>query len=206
MRVWIYARPAVVLGASQRTRPDMEQRAAACDVELCTRPTGGGAVLAGPWLLGVSVVLPAGHVLVCPAIVESFRWFGEAHQGWLRSLGLDCRCIRPGDVGEHGPERRWACFGALSHWEVAAGRRKIVGLSQARKAGGTLFSSGILIAPPPWSVLCDVMGMDVRHAAMLEASTISCAQLLRRAVDPGPLAASLGRALCSSLEGAGMRA
>ena len=47
-----------------------------------------------------------------------------------------------------GPRARAAdvaCFGGLSPYEVLAGGRKVVGLSQARRRQGTLLQAGVLL-------------------------------------------------------------
>src|SRR5579883_112161 len=75
--------PALVLGFSQK-RGGLNQAAlAALKIPVYQRRAGGTAVLVGPTLLSLDVVLPAGHPLILPDIVESYRWFGEA---WSAAL------------------------------------------------------------------------------------------------------------------------
>jgi lipoate-protein ligase A len=194
VRVWTCARPAVVLGRAQRPDAYMALRAESDGIELCRRATGGGAVLAGPWLLGASVILPPGHPLVLPHIAESFRWFGQAHADWLHGLGINAKCVPSADV-HIDQSLAWACFGNLSHWEVEADAGKIVGLSQARTRNGVLLSSAVLVGPPPWTLLCDVMGMGRGYVIMLSRRTASCAQLLGKLPSTPVLALSLLHAL-----------
>lgn len=198
VRVWTCARPAVVLGRAQRPDEYMALRAESDGIELCRRATGGGAVLAGPWLLGTSVILPPGHRLVLPHIAESFRWFGQAHADWLNGLGINAKCVPSAQV-HFDQSLAWACFGNLSHWEVEADGGKIVGLSQARTRNGVLLSSAVLIGPPPWTLLCDVMGMWRGFVMMLSRRTASCAQFLGKPPSTTVLAVSLLRALESAL-------
>lgn len=190
VHVWSCPRPAVVLGRAQRSDETMALRAKSDGIELCRRATGGGAVLAGPWLLGTSVILPPTHPLVLPQIAESFRWFGKIHADWLDDLGMKARCV-PSSQVQADRSLAWACFGNLSHWEVEAGGGKIVGLSQARTRNGVLLSSAVLLDPPPWTLLCDVMGMWNGYAMILARRTSSCTQLLRKPVRAPVLAASL---------------
>jgi lipoate-protein ligase A len=190
VRVWAYAAAAVVLGCSGRSTPAMQERATAAGADLCIRPSGGGAVLAGPWLLGTSVVLPPQHPLVHTRIAESFRWFGLAHADWLQRIGIAAHAV-PAAVVPHEPALPWACFASLSHWEVEAGGRKIVGLAQLRRRNGVLFSSAALVAPPPWALLCDVLGEPPEDAAVLAASTASCGQILGLPTTAEALAPSL---------------
>ena len=201
LRVWVYSRPAVVLGCSGRPLAWQEERAAALGMELCVRQSGGGAVLAGPWLLGTSVVLPPQHRLVVAGIAQSFRWLGVAHAAWLQMLGVAARAV-PAPLAPRDDALRWACFAGLSHWEVAAGASKIVGLAQVRRRNGILFSSGILIAPPPWEVLCDVLGLPLAQAPALAGRTSSCAEILGRPASAEALASSLLRDLSSTVEAA----
>jgi len=194
VRVWIHSAPAVVLGCSQRPSTGMRLRAAHAGVELCVRRSGGGAVLAGPWMLGATVVLPPRHPRVVASIPSSYRWFGVAHVAWLREIGVDARAVR--SVGAPGdPSLSWACFAGLSYCEVEVGGGKIVGLAQARRRHAILFSSAALIAPPPWELLCEVFGRPGTQAVALAKCTSSCRQVLGRP----PPADSLARSLWAQL-------
>jgi lipoate-protein ligase A len=190
VRVWAYRSAAVVLGCSGRSTPAVSRRALAAGVDLCIRPTGGGAVLAGPWLLGTSVVLPPQHPLVVPSVPESFRWFGLAHAAWLQSIGISARAA-PAAMATPGRAVPWACFASLSHWEVEATRGKIVGMAQCRRRNGILFSSAILVGPPPWELLCEVLGHSRVDAAVLAERTSSCSQIVGRPEAGEKLAPSL---------------
>jgi lipoate-protein ligase A len=168
----------------------MSKRATEAGVDLCVRQSGGGAVLAGPWLLGASIVLPAEHPLVDASIPRSFRWLGRAHASWLQSIGVAAHAVSSPAAPLDG-ELSWACFARLSHWEAEADGRKIVGLAQARRRNGVLFSAATLIGPPPWELLCDVLGEPRSHAAALARQTSSCNQLLGEVAPPEALAHSL---------------
>jgi lipoate---protein ligase len=194
VRVWMHSAPAVVLGCSQRPSAEMTLRAARAGVELCVRRCGGGAVLAGPWMLGATVVLPPRHPLVVASIPLSYRWFGTAHVAWLQETGIDARVV-PSASAPADPSLSWACFAGLSHCEVEAGGGKIVGLAQARRRHAILFSSAALIAPPPWEVLCEVFGRPGTQAPALAKCTSSYRQLVGR---PAP-ADTLARSLCARL-------
>lgn len=206
---WSYRATAVVLGSSQHD--DEVRRAAARTIgaDLAHRRSGGGAVLAGPWLLSVSVVLPPDHPLVDAGVVASYRWIGEAHASALRSLGIDAEALSASALDvRRAPGRdrdlRWACFGALSPWEVVAPRdRKVVGLAQVRRRHGVLFVAGTLLADPDWLVLCRVLGMPPTAAVTLAGRTSSCAQELRRAVGSHEVAAALEPRLRAALAAGG---
>ena len=198
VRVWSCVQPAVILGRGQRPDESMLLRATSDGVELCRRATGGGAVLAGPWLLSASVILPSAHPFVSPHITESFRWFGQAHADWLNAIGICASCVAPEKV-RLDLDLAWACFGNLSHWEVEVGGRKIAGLSQARTRNGVQLSSGVLIGTPPWTLLCDVLGRANDDAAELARRTASCAQLLCNPAPVAAMASSLLQAVSQKL-------
>lgn len=190
VRVWAFSDPAVVLGCSQRATPDMAQRAAAAGTHLCVRQSGGGAVLAGPWLIGASVLLPTQHPLVIASIPQSFRWFGLAHARWLQSIGIAAHAVTAAATPEE-PALSWACFARLSPWEVEAHGGKIVGLAQARRRNGIVLGSAVLLAEPPWALLCEVLGEPPAHAQVLAGRTSCCDRILGQPVAPEDLARSL---------------
>jgi lipoate---protein ligase len=197
---WHYRAPAVVLGCSQRPDAAMSAAARAAGIALVERQSGGGAVLAGTWLLGISVVLPRDHPLVVPSITESYRWFGEAHAAALRRAGIECQAVPAAPALAAGTTARWACFGALSSWEVmTTGGRKLVGLAQVRRRTGTLLVSGTLLAAPDWRVLCRVVDGSARAAAQLGECASSCEAELGRPVHPDRMASLIVNALKHAL-------
>jgi lipoate-protein ligase A len=198
VRVWHYAAPEVVLGSSGNANGAMRERADAAGVHLSKRQTGGGAVLAGPWLLGTSAILPAQHPFAVTGIAQSYRWIGCAHASWLQSIGIAARAVAAAQP-PRAPALPWACFASLSHWEVEAGGGKIVGLAQCRRRTGTVFSSAVLVGATPWELLCRVLGEPLADAPALAARTASCAQLLARPQPPETLARSLLLTLAGEL-------
>ncbi len=177
VRLWTYAAPGIVLGCAQSS---MRERLTGCATPVAQRDSGGGAVLTGPWMLSASIVLPAGHALVGTGTVSSYRWLGVLHAGLLRDLGIAAYAVPPEEVRLAPPADtlKWACFGGLSPWEVVVGQRKIVGLAQVRRRTGVLLTSGTLIAPPDWPLLCAALGGDPADADRLRACTTSCAEQL----------------------------
>jgi len=151
------AREGLVLGFSQK--PAVLNQAALADLSLPVyhRRAGGTAVLVGPRLLGLDVILPSDHPLVLPDLVESYRWLGEAWVAALRLLGVETRVVSPGEAHEQRallkqPETREreeilrrACYGSLSSYEVVAGRSKVVGLDMIRRRNGSLLQAGVLL-------------------------------------------------------------
>ncbi len=197
-RIWRYGRAEIVFGCSQRRLLEQLERACSTDLPVFRRASGGGVVFAGPWLLGLTVVLPDAHPLLTGhTLVDSYRWLGELHVRVLAGAGVDARALDPADTvtlsGSAGssdagivgvsPDRHsvsrapigWACFGGLSPWEVVdAQGRKLTGLSQRRVRGAVAFSAGTLLSRPPWQQMCDAVGAPSGDGAALDAYTGAC--------------------------------
>lgn len=140
--------PTLVLGAGQTTFNAAE--AVRRGIRVVRRHSGGTAVFAGMGVLGLDVMLPAGHPLVCFDIVEQYRFVGEAWTAALDSIGVGAKLVsvesaRAAAKPDEGVDAilRLACFGSLSPYEVEVGGRKLVGLSQVRRRAGVLIQSGI---------------------------------------------------------------
>lgn len=196
-----------MLGCSQRTLRGAVQQRLEGQTELLTRESGGGAVLTGPWLLGVSVVLPYGHPWLGEGLLESYRQLGQLHAAALAERGIAAQALPPSTVADANekPGRTvdWACFGSLSPWEVVdAQGRKLVGLAQRRRQNGVLLVAGTLIATPDWQMLCDAMG-QAQDAPLLRRRTVSCEALAGRPVAAQPLASALQQALAQALKQTG---
>jgi lipoate---protein ligase len=155
---WSLAEPAgLVLGFSQKHSVLNPRALAELSIPIYHRRAGGTAVLVGPSLLSLDVVLPAGHPLILADIVESYRWFGEAWVAALLQLGVETRIVPPEEA--HGqqalrkqPETRdyellmnRACYGSLSPYEVVVGQRKVVGFDMIRRRAGSLLQAGVLL-------------------------------------------------------------
>lgn len=185
-RLWTYVRPAVVLGRSQRAwAPDV---ATASPLEVVVRSAGGGAVLVGPWLLGLSALLPAAHPLAGSAPVASYRWLGEVIADALHEVGVsDALSLSPEAVRVRQPPGAppdWACFGGLSPWEVVAGGgRKLAGLAQVRRRAGVLLVAGVLLDAPPWPLLCRALQRGDADAERLCRTTVGAAALAGASAD-----------------------
>jgi lipoate-protein ligase A len=180
VRLWTYGAPGVVLGCSQTALRERLSCGHALAGEVVQRGSGGGAVLTGPWMVSASVVLPPDHPLLGRSTLSSYRWLGALHAGLLRDAGVRAYAIPPEEVRLQPADTRlkWACYGGLSPWEVVVGKRKIVGLAQLRRRTGVLMTSGTLIAPPDWSLLCDALGQSAGDAALLDGCTTSLADQL----------------------------
>src|SRR5947209_17329158 len=155
---WSIAEPkGLVLGFSQKEDALNLEGVAQQQIPIYHRRAGGTAVLVGPHLLSLDVVLPAGHPLILADIVESYRWLGEAWVAALHDLGITTRIVPPKEAHAQRALRKQpetsayellmnrACYGSLSPYEVVAGQRKIVGLDMIRRRAGSLLQAGVLL-------------------------------------------------------------
>lgn len=201
--VWLYATPTVVLGASQRALQAQVAARLPPGLGLVQRPSGGGAVLTGPWLVGVSVVLPVAHPWLRGGLVDSYREFGLLHAQVLAGLGVQAKALTPDEVAPAnlalGPTVDWACYGSLAPWELVDARgRKLVGLAQRRQRGGILLVAGTLNAVPDWALLCTALGHPDAVPDM-RRRTVACSELAEQAPTAAQLAERLHAALSAAL-------
>lgn len=177
-RLWAYRESAVVLGRAQYDL--LAQLGNRSGPALLARAAGGGAVLTGPWMFGLSILLPVRDPLLADGIVPSYRWLGQTLALALRRCGVDAQALTPDALRGHAGAGRaaaahWACFGSLSPWEVVVGGRKIAGLAQVRQRNGALLVAGVLLRPPPWQMLCERLGRPAADAEHLADATTSLA-------------------------------
>lgn len=157
LRLWCYRAPAVVLGRSQQALA-RKAPALASPLARIERRAGGGAVLVGPWMVGMSLVLPVDHPWIAGrSIAASYEPLGRAWTAALASLGATAAPASEADARKAPAELAWACFAGVTAHEVLVGRRKIVGLAQRRHRHGVLLVAGVLVEPVPWELLAAVM-------------------------------------------------
>ncbi|HWS84556.1 MAG TPA: hypothetical protein VN207_09895 [Ktedonobacteraceae bacterium] len=198
---WSVADPTgLVLGFSQKHSILNPVALASLALPIYHRRAGGTAVLVGPHLLSLDVVLPVGHPLIHSDIVESYRWFGEAWVAVLRQFGVQARSVPPAEAHAQRTLRKQpessayellmyrACYGSLSPYEVVVGQRKVVGFDMVRRRVGTLLQAGIVLH---WdtTLLAYLLG----HTE--EEQTLLCTGLQERAVGLDTLA---GRVISAS--------
>lgn len=202
---WQISGPAaVVLGISQKLS-DLDT--AACQragLAIYRRAAGGTAVLAGPDLLSLDVILPPGHPLAGRDIVEAYRWFGDLWAETLRGFGLAARTIPPAEA--HAPRTRGflaqagrlehllrqSCYGAFSPYEVSVNGRKVLGLDQVRRRVGFLFQGGLLLrwdAEHVASLLAAAPDERPALAAGLRERAMGMDTLLARPISPDDIIA-----------------
>jgi lipoate---protein ligase len=179
---WSQAQPeGLVLGFSQRPTILNAQALEQHPLPIYHRRAGGTAVLVGPHLLGLDVMLPAGHPLILPDLVESYRWLGETWVATLWELGIETRVVTPAEAHaqrdllkqaatrEREAILRRACYGSLSPYEVVttSGNLKVVGLDMIRRRAGTLLQAGVLLH---WDteMLAALLGHTQEEQAILQ--------------------------------------
>lgn len=204
------AREGLVLGFSQKANILNQEALASHPLPVYHRRAGGTAVLVGSHLLGLDVVLPAGHPLILLDLVESYRWLGETWVAALHALGVSARVVPPDEAHEQRallkqPETsareeilRRACYGSLSPYEVVDGQRKVVGLDMIRRRNGTLLQAGVLLNWNP-ERLAELLGHTPEEQALLreglQERAVGLDTLARRDVPPGEVIEAFERAL-----------
>lgn len=154
-----YRAPALIYGRSTPVASEVLKRAKLTKFEVVQRRTGGGAVFAGPWMLGFNLLLPPTHVWNRGGHVTAFREFGSLWMRVLASLGViysmaDSRYFHTRDTAVRQSGLHWSCFAGLSHGEgLDRHGRKLLGLAQARGQWGSLLSAGLILHPIPWETL-----------------------------------------------------
>ena len=212
---WSQAEPeGLVLGFSQQPTILNTQVLAHHPLPIYHRRAGGTAVLVGPHLLGLDVMLPAGHPLILPDLVENYRWLGETWVATLRELGIATRAVSPTeahaqrDLLKQPATRaresvlRRACYGSLSPYEVVATTKnlKVVGLDMIRRRTGTLLQAGVLLH---WDTekLSALLGHTPQEQAILleglRERAVGLDTLAGRAIDTETLIATFERILTS---------
>jgi lipoate---protein ligase len=168
----------LVLGFSQKQSVLNQAALIAHPIPLYHRRAGGTAVLVGPELLSLDVLLPAEHPFILSDIVESYRWLGTVWVKTLGSLGVETRLVSPQEAHEQrallkkeatrGREAilSRACFGSFSSYEVIANERKVVGLDMIRRRKGSLLQAGLLLK---WDIepLVHLLGQTLEEQTIL---------------------------------------
>src|SRR5690606_25581759 len=138
---------------------------------------GGSAVLADRGLLGLAIALRLPHPLASPDLTESYRWLGETLAAALSRLGVASRLVSIDEARADAAQvraaltaadsvRGLACFGSFSPYEVAVGRRKVVGLAQVRRRQAVLYQVGILLRSAT-ELLAEVLSCPPAERALL---------------------------------------
>jgi lipoate---protein ligase len=177
--MWSYSSVALVLGRSQKPSAAMLERAGEEGIDVVVRASGGGAVIAGPWMCSHTVLLPPDHALVRMSLPRSYEVIGEAWRRALGRHGIPTDMAPRATAGPAGADdaKRGVCFASLSCGElVGPDNRKIVGLAQVRRRSGVAICAGLLLGQPDWARLLRVwLGQgDDAMAQSLRERAVSC--------------------------------
>jgi len=176
IRAWLPSEPAIVFGCSQRLIYEEALEKAPPATTLLIRRAGGGAVLSGPWMLSLSVLLPTSCALIDLGLLGLFKWLAEHHVAALRQFGIPAIAASPTEPVPlvTDPALKWACFANLGPWEIVAHGRKLAGLAQFHSRNGILLSSGILLEQPDWQLMSTPLGYSPEAADALQKRTVGC--------------------------------
>jgi lipoate---protein ligase len=209
LRWYLPAKPALVLGRSQRAGHVDLTAARAAGVAVYGRTSGGGAVFVDGCALSLDVALPAGHPLAASDVTRSYRWLGEAWAEALHRLGIaHARAIPTEEVRAISPlppddPLRLACYGTLSPWEVVVGRRKVVGLSQVRRRAGAIYPIGVHLRWQP-ERLVELLAVAPESrpafANALHRAAAGLDELAGRTISAGEAIAAVERALTERID------
>lgn len=198
--IWWHAADSatLILGAAQA-----EPEPGAGAGRTVRRNAGGTAVLADRAVLGMDILLPQGHPLALPDVVEAYHWVGDTWVAALALLGVFARTVTIAEAREQGHPPvgleaavRRACFGTLSPYEVVVGNRKVVGLAQVRRARGILLQSGIHLSFDADSLARRLVAGDPEPlAAELRRRAVGLDELLGRIPRPGEISDAFEEAL-----------
>jgi lipoate---protein ligase len=201
--MWSYSSVSLVLGRSQKPSAAMLERAGEEGIDVVVRSSGGGAVIAGPWMCSHTVLLPPDHALVRMSLPRSYEAIGDAWCRALARLGIATAIVSRVAAGPAGADdaKRWVCFASLSYGElVGPANRKIVGLAQVRRRNGAAICAGLLLGQPDWPRLLRVwLGKeDEALAQSLRDRTVSCEECAppRRVPGIAAIDAEIGAELC----------
>jgi len=145
VRILHVDRPALVLGSNQPDSDVDVATAAATNVEVVRRRSGGAAVLVdSAAVVWVDLIVPAGDPLWSADVGTATWWVGDV---W--AAALERMRVGPALVWR-GPMRRsaWSgrvCFAGLGPGEVVVGSSKVVGISQRRTRRAALFQTAVLL-------------------------------------------------------------
>lgn len=171
---WQYDRAAIIMGCSQRPDEGQIRRSEEAGLAIIRRRSGGGAVLAGPWMLSVTVFIPPDHPVAQQNIIEIFSWLEQIWIDSLRACGVPCRGVDQAMIDNSKTislqqDLKWACYASLSHGEIVSDDgRKLVGLAQIRKRKGVALVSGLHLCPSDWSLLSSVVVDNPQQGDALE--------------------------------------
>ena len=131
LRFYQWERPTLSLGYFQKAEQVSPLSFPDAQVDLCRRPTGGGAIL-HHLELTFSLTLPEGHALLKGPVEQSYLNLCRPVLERLRALGLEVSYR--GDPGS-GSVKAANCFAGLACPDIVVDGKKIFGAAQRRRDG-----------------------------------------------------------------------
>lgn len=188
---WRYDSIGIILGCSQRLNDQQIKLAEQYKLPWLRRFSGGGAVLAGPWTLSVTLFLPIKHTVAKGNIIGLFSWLEDIWFKVLAENNVDCRAVDKDMIVQSKDNAKknnleWACYGSLSHGEIVCNQgKKLVGIAQIRKSTGVTLVSGLNLFPFDWQPLSAVFNNinNSESAALLARNNSYCSQLTSLSID-----------------------
>lgn len=165
-RMVCYTEPAIIMGRSQRHNEAQSTRASQQAVKLVRRKSGGGAVMAGPDLFSLLLVLPSQHALSRASSVVAYQWLGNLWKQVLASYGINAHLPEAAEASRSQQQATscgvdWACYASVSHGELLSDDgRKLLGVAQIRNRYCCALTSGVYLRRPDWSLLCAIVAGD----------------------------------------------
>lgn len=178
VRFYRWQPPAVSLGRLQPITDIDAAKVSALGYEIVRRPTGGRAILHTDEFT-YSVAAAMQHPLVRGGVMDAYLRISNALLAGLRQLGVHAEKA-PGDV-RVGADVSAVCFEAPSAYEITAGRRKLIGSAQSRRAGYVL-QHGSLPLVGDITRLIDVLALPTEESATLRQELAARACTLAQAL------------------------
>ncbi len=190
LRTYGWATPTLSLGYFQPfARAEAESRWRG--VPIVRRPTGGGAL----WHdreVTYALVVPRGHPLARRS-ADLYRAVHAAIAGLLVEVGLDARRRGEAEPAPGIVDKPFLCFADRDPEDVVAGRAKLVGSAQRRRAGAVLQHGSVLLARAPRTPelpgAADLAGIEADPLSWARHLSLAISGALGLRGDEGPLTA-----------------
>jgi len=144
LRLYGWRRPAVSFGRYQRAERQVDlTEAAAAEVDLVRRPTGGKALIHHDEVT-YCVVVPPSSPLASWSVAESHRRLAAGLVRALASLGVTAQVGRLDGSGDRGAAV--PCFAEHLAESVLVDGRKVAGSAQLRRGGAVLQHGSLLLS------------------------------------------------------------
>ena len=145
LRFYQWERPTLSLGYFQKLEEVSDLPLPNAEVDLCRRPTGGGAIL-HHLELTFSLCLPDKHPLVQGRVEGSYLKICQPLLELCKELGLEADWR--GDPGEQA-KKAANCFAGRACPDMVVEGLKIFGAAQRRRGGAVLTHGSLLLGGKP---------------------------------------------------------